>query len=144
MDAVLTIDLYGDGDDFVEAHAPDSFWGNTTMSRDFYFHVPGNGDGQTACKARLNHHGMSIAQADEEASDWSDELCALLYAIVEDLHGRRQFSKRWERVGEAVTRLPAEVRAAHLGYATVAFEVMEGNRSKLVTEHRRALYLLGI
>ncbi|BDA85488.1 hypothetical protein Sa4125_30300 [Aureimonas sp. SA4125] len=145
----IDIGLFLDGDEF-DAHFEEiedefaEFTRGAEKSRDVHFHIPGNEDGQTACKARLAHHGVTLAQADEEASDWSDTLRALLFSIVEDLHARRAFSKRWQRVGEAVTRLPADVRSAHRGYAQVAFEVMECHRSKLVVEHRRDLYALGI
>ena len=124
-------------DDFAE------FTRGTERSRDIHFHIPGNEDGQEACKAQLAHHGVTLADADIEAAEWSQELRDLLFAIVEDVHARRLISKRWQRVAEAVTRLPATVRAAHPGYAQVAFEVVEAHRSRLVVDHRRAMCQFG-
>jgi hypothetical protein len=147
--ATIDIGLFITDEDEFDAHMEAieeefaTFTRGTEKSRDIHFNNPGNEDGQAACKARLTHHGVSLASGDAEASDWSDELRDLLYAIADDLHARRAFCKRWQRVGEAVTRLPADVRAAHPGYAQIAFEVMECHRSKLVVEHRRELYALG-
>lgn len=120
-----------------------AFSGGVEKSRDIHFHIPGNATGETACKDRLAHHGVTLAQADAEAAEWSEALRALLFEIVEDVFARRLLSKKWQRVGEAVTRLPAAVRAAHPGYAQVAFEVVEGHRSRLNVDHRRAMYHYG-
>ncbi|WP_279482259.1 hypothetical protein [Aureimonas sp. SK2] len=120
-----------------------AFSGGVEKSRDVHFHIPGNEDGQEACKARLAHHGVTLAAADTEAAEWPQELRDVLFAIVEDVHARRLLGKRWQRVGEAVTRLPAAVRQKHPGYAQVAFEVVEGHRSRLNVDHRRAMYAFG-
>lgn len=136
-------------DDAFDAHMVEiaedfaAFTAGTEKSRDLHFHIPGNESGETACKDRLAHHGVTLAAADAEAAEWPEELRDLLFEIVEDVFARRLLSKRWQRVGEAVTRLPAAVRAAHPGYAQVAFEVVEGHRSRLGVDHRRAMYLYG-
>lgn len=137
------------GDEEYDAHMESiadefaAFSGGVEKSRNFHFHIPGNECGEAACKAQLAHHGVTLASADAEAAEWSEELRALLFEIVEDVFARGLLSKRWQRVAEAVTRLPAAARAAHPGYAQVAFEVVEAHRSRLVVDHRRAMYQFG-